>query len=246
MKKLVHIISVVVALITIAMGWILGSSYFVLRRIEFFGMDTISEQEIVNRLPFRTGDNLLWISTQDAENLLLTNKKIESVEIEKHFPDAISINIVEKKPYYLLNCGEIWGITQNCEAIPIKDFRKLPSLPIVNIEDEYIPKPYYVIHNPAVIRSVNFLNTLSRYRPDFLDNISEIYSPQKDQFEIVMAKTGLTVIMRENPQVLNELDIILNNIGEQIDKAVEIDLRFPNQGIVRYKLDQKKSSQDKG
>ncbi|MCD6595828.1 FtsQ-type POTRA domain-containing protein [bacterium] len=234
MKKTIRISSIVLAFMVLGISWALSSSYFTIRRIEFYGLDTVSEMQIHKKLTFHRGENLLSISTKKAEREILTDRRIESVTIKKCYPDGVIVEINEKKPQYLLNCGELWGVTKNCEAIPIKDYRKLPNLPIIDNKWELNPKAYYPIPDSSVIYTVAFLNRISRERPAFLDEISEIYSPNRGEYEIYLLQGGIEVRMIDKPETLDRLAIIMNKLRKDEIDAIEIDLRFPGQGIVRY------------
>jgi len=235
--RILRVLAIVVALYTLSAGWALTGSHFNIRRIEFFGLNSIHEDELLKKLPFRRGDNLLVISTDEIENAILSDRRIETVDVRKSYPDGIIIEVVEKTPMYLLNCGEIWGLTQKGEAIPIDDIRRMPSLPIVDACMHYSPKPFYKVNDSEVLRSVSFLNMVSSEHPEFLDRISEINSPINGEFELTLIDDGVLVRIADKPDDLDRLAIIIDNIGEDSGKTIEIDLRFPNQGIVKYMSD---------
>ncbi len=241
-KRIFRISAIIFSLLALGVSWALSSSYFDVRRIEYYGLDRMRESDIQKKLPFHRGENLLLISTEKVKQRILTDKRIADVKVEKCYPDAVIIEVSEKKPQYLLNCGELWGVTKNCEAIPIEDYRKLPNLPIIDNKWMLMPKAYCSIPDSSVQRTVAFLNKISMEKPAFLDQISEIYSPNPDEYEIYLMRGGIRLRIMDKPKTLDKLAIILNKLEEDKIDVVEIDLRFPGQGIVRYKPYNKKNS----
>jgi len=233
MKRVFNISVIVFALCMLAVGWVLMSSHFLLRRIEIFGLSTVHEEEIMKRLPFDRGANLFLLSTGDAENAIKIDRRINAVTVSKSFPNGIIIEVVEKSSVYLLNCGEIWGLTDDGEAIPVLDVRKLPSLPIIDAGSQCCPKPYYKVADSSVLRAIAYLNKIAIERPEFLDIISGIYSPAEREFELVLINDGVKIKIKDQPEALDRLAVILDNLDKGFGEALEIDLRFPNQGIVR-------------
>jgi len=86
-----------------------------------------------------------------------------------------------------------------------------------------------------VVRSVAFLNRIAETDPDFLDRISEISSPEAGQFSLVLVGSGIEVKMSDDPAELEKLGVIIANLDTDTISPYEIDLRFPGQGIVRFK-----------
>ncbi len=234
MKKIFNIGIILAAAISLIVGWALITPYFTVKRVEFFGLRDIGENEIA--LPFHYGDNLLLLSTGFVEQNILADPRIERVKVRKRLPDGIEIFVVEKTPSYLLNCGEIWGLTKNGDAIPITDPRKISNLPLITTTQIYQPIPYKKVNEPSVLRALKFANKISDENPSFLDKVSEIISRENGEYSLFLVQNGIEVALSdksENP--LEKLNVIMNGLGTEEKDVVQIDLRFPDQGIVRFK-----------
>ena len=234
-KRMIHIALVVFALACMGTVWVLTSPTLALRRIEIYGLENLTEDDVLKKLPFSRGDNLLLISTAAAERRLAADGRIDSVSVRRSFPDGVIIWVHEKKPVYLLNCGTLWGISRDGVAIPIDDPRRVASLPVINVAENYSPLPYRPVVDSSVVRSVAFLNRIAETDPDFLDRISEISSPEAGQFSLVLVGSGIEVKMSDDPAELEKLGVIIANLDTDTISPYEIDLRFPGQGIVRFK-----------
>lgn len=241
MKRIFNIGIILGAVISIVMGWVLITPYFTIKRVEFFGLSDIGEDEIT--LPFHYGDNLLLLSTGFVEENILADPRIERVQVRKKLPDGVEIFVVEKTPSYLLNCGEIWGLTKKGYAIPLTDPRKISNLPLITTTQIYQPIPYKKVNEPSVLRALKFANKISDENPSFLDKVSEIISRKDNEYSLFLVQSGIEVSLSdesENP--LEKLNLIMNGLGSEKKDVVQIDLRFPDQGIVRFKKGYKKNS----
>ncbi len=234
-RRILHIILVAFALVSLGAVWFLTSPQFAIRRIEIYGLESLSEDDILKKLPFARGDNLLLISTDEAQRRLMADARIDSVSVSKSFPDGVVIEVHEKKPVYLLNCGRLWGVSRDGVAIPIDNPREIPSLPIIVSNDNYIPTAYHEIVDSNIVKVVVFLNRIWEKDPNFLDSISEVYSPMSGEYDLVLTGSGIVVRMSEDNDVFDELGIIISNLDTDTISPYEIDLRFPGQGIVRFK-----------
>ena len=234
-KKVLHIALVVVAVAMLGAAWVLTTPYLRLRRIEIYGLESLTEDEVLRRLPVVRGANLLFVSADDVVRALSADRRIDSVEVHKSYPDGLVIYVHEKKPMYLLNCGRLWGLSRDGVAIPLEDARKIPSLPIISPAGNYMPVPYHRVVDSSVVRSVAFMNHLADSVPEFFDRISEVFSPRPGEFDLVLAGSGIAVRMTDDTDALKRLRIILSNLDTDTISPYEIDLRFPGQGIVRFK-----------
>ena len=234
MRKVFSIGIVIIAAVSMIVGWALITPYFAIRRVEFFGLRSIKEDEI--RLPFDYGDNLLLMSASLVEERIGEDRRIERVEVRKRLPDGVEIFVVEKSPCYLLNCGELWGLTRNGEAIPMSDPRKIPNLPIITSVQMYQPIPYRKVNEPSVLRALKFANKIADENPSFLDEVSEFISRREGEYSLFLANTGIEVSLSDaGENSLEKLSVIMRELGEQKKDVVQIDLRFPEQGIVRFR-----------
>ena len=245
-KRTFNILALTAGLLAIATGWAMITPYFSIRRIEFFGLQSIHANRGELRLPFKYGDNLLMPKTKYAEEYIMQDCRIENVKVVKHYPDGVEIYITEKTPSYLLNCGTIWGLTSAGDAIPVADVRKLASLPVISATSSYQPLPYRRVNEPSVQRALQLANKIERKNPSFLDRISEIISPREREYSIFL-RSGIEVKLPDGDEkLLDRLSIILRNLGSDMANAFQIDMRFPEQGIVRFMQDNIKSKKNKG
>jgi len=103
MKKLsLKILAVVCILIILIMGVML-CPYFYIKTINVSGNGIVSRDEILNVCELNSKDiNLYAFNAFSAEDNLLKNPYIKSVDFKRVFPDTLDISIIERKP-----CGYI-------------------------------------------------------------------------------------------------------------------------------------------
>ncbi len=235
MRRAVNIALLLFGALALGAGWLLTTTRFAVKRIEFFGLVDVRRSELERLLPFSYGDNLLFVSTRAARRSILRDPRIEDVRVRRRLPDGVEVFVREKTPSYLLCCGKVWGITSAGDAIPIKDVRKLPSLPVISVVENYSPKPYRRVVAPSARRALEFLNFVAKTKPAFLGMISEVVSPREGEYVVFLADGGTQVVFPESsPKLFERLEFILRQLGPAADSVAEIDLRFPDQGIVRF------------
>ncbi len=242
MKK--PIFTFLAAFVLIALGFaiLLSDSIFSIEHIEITGFSNLGQKSL--QMSYLHGEDLLSLDTEALRKIILLNPRIENVVIHKILPNRLRIEIIEKKVAYLLNCGEIWGITKLGDALPPEYFKQLPNLPIIKVIEDYQPRPYQKVMAPSVQRAMVFLKQIEMQNVSFLDEISEIISDKDGECSVILRSGGITVRFPINKSLrLDELSAILQNLGNEKCNVVEIDLRFSGRGIVRFQQSTKSSSE---
>jgi len=217
-----------VAMLCLLGAWLVFSPIFDVQSVEISG-DTAFRA----LLPSNVRHNkVLFV---DERTFLENDVRAEKVFVIYVFPSKILLRFEEKTAVYLLNAGELFGISANAEILPISHFAAVPNLPIIFCDECTNLEFFRTVTDEPVRRCVKFLNDISLHQPEILDAISEIHSLSANEFELFLTDDNIKVRVDGNGSNLQRLELILNNLGEKRSQVFEIDLRYPEQGVVRFR-----------
>lgn len=215
-------------------------------KIVISGTKTYSEQELVQSL--YASQNVSWFSFNAAKaaSLVSALPAVESVCVEKHFPDTISVNIIEREAVALtfVNMGSATvpvqidrnGVlfTPNAEsAVFDRTIPIVSGLPIEHLSTGMrIPQKYRsLVEQIASIRSLP---------QKYFAAISEICVVPKEygNYELVLYPVGShTRVLTDrslSEEALQYMMVVLDIVKSLDSDISEIDLRY---GSVSYRTD---------
>jgi cell division protein FtsQ len=212
-------------------------------KISYSGENHISADDLTTLLaPMK---NLSWFSfsPEEAVSILSSNPAIDSVTVSKHFPDKISISIVEREPVAMTfividgrsipvqidKNGVLFpGVVQNQQdgSIPI-----ISGLPVEHLsEGMRIPAKYRVL-----IDQIAHIQSLPQ---KYFAAISEICVVPKEygnyELMLIPAKSRTRVLTDRalNEDALQYMMVVLDVVNSIEPDVSEIDLRY---GSVSYR-----------
>jgi cell division protein FtsQ len=124
-------------------AWALASPRFQLQEVSFTGLSHASRAELVRLSGLAPGQNLFCLDMAALERAMLQHPWVRSVEVTRHFPTAVSIQVVEHAPSALVVLGDLYVLDE--EGEPFK--RVTPGdgldLPLVTgVErEQYVADP---------------------------------------------------------------------------------------------------------
>jgi cell division protein FtsQ len=127
-------------------AWALSSPRFQLKEANFTGLTRASRAELVKLSGLALGQNLFALDVPALEKAMLQHPWVREVEVTRHFPAAVSVEVVEHTPEALVVLGDLYVLDR--EGEPFK--RVTPGdgldLPLVTgVErDEYVKEPVAV------------------------------------------------------------------------------------------------------
>ncbi len=217
-----------VAMLCLLGAWLVFSPIFDVSNVEISGTTAFRAL-----LPSNVRHNkVLFV---DEHTFLENDNRAEKISVSRVFPSEIVLRIEEKTAVYLLNAGELFGISANAEVLPISQFATVPNLPIIFCAECTNLQFFHAVTDESVRRCVKFLNDIASHQPEILDVISEVHSLSANEFELFLTDDNIKVRVDGNGSNLQRLELILNNLGEKRSQVFEIDLRYPDQGVVRFR-----------
>jgi hypothetical protein len=210
------------------------SSYFKIKEIKFsedsFSNTSLTE-EIQSNFEELMGKNLLFVEL-DSFKEIIVNKfpKIEEVNIEKDYPDQISVSFQEFK-----SAANIINVTNNIKksyiineiGFVIKEDFENPALPYIKIESD---DPINL--NNSIINKSNLsylLEAKESFESKFEMKITEvIYKPTPREVHLLTEKEFYIWLDIQNPyeEQLKKLKKILVKLDIYTEQLEYIDLRI--------------------
>ncbi len=89
--------------------YFLLSPYFNIKHITASGNEKITSDEIISLSGIKLDENMFKISSKEVEQAVKINAYIDSVNLKRKLPDSIEIQVVERKPAYMLTIGNAYA-----------------------------------------------------------------------------------------------------------------------------------------
>lgn len=167
-------------------SYITKSDNFLLTEIDISGESYLTEQEIIDMAGLKKNTNLLQYKINEIEARLLSSEWIQHVKITRILPSAFKIEIVERKPFFIIiNNNELYYLDNKAQYIAKIQKDKFIGLPVLYI-------------NNATINEINllphFINELETTKfPYALNEISWVNISQLYGFELFIESSNLTL-----------------------------------------------------
>jgi len=221
-RKTIHYALLVI--FVLAAGAILSfTAFFKVEEVRVVGCDRYSDTELIRDSGIRLEDNLLRVSTDQVEQLLLEKYPyIESVRVRRKLPPAIELQITQSVPSVAIMDGdEIVMITKQGKVLERGKLFIPPEIPVVKgistvMQDpEWKPDPDKPDEEPRLIKVQpgQVLGVLSREGLVMLDYLFE--AAEKTGFE------HITNVDITNP--LNMLIVFENRLLLKMGTEADLD-----------------------
>lgn len=170
--------------------YITESDNFLLAKIEISGESYLTEDEIIQLAGLRKNSNILQYKINQIEANLLSSNWIQDVKITRILPSTFRIEIIERKPIFIIiNNNELYYLDNKAQYIDKLNKEKFIALPVLYI-------------NNATAEEINML-------PDFMNEL------ETTKFSYSLNEIGWVNI---SPLYGFELFIESSNLTLQIDK----------------------------
>jgi cell division septal protein FtsQ len=217
--------------------WLEYGDCFRIAKIEVDGNDLVSKKEILKLARIRKNDNIWRVDLKAAENRILSNPWIGAVSVFRRHPDAIRIQLEEKKPIALLKSdGRFYALDRELTLLPANP-GKCYTLPILSFSTGGNPKYGKAVANKSVREGMALLLFLLKDRPDLYPQISEI-GPGAEGLVLYTARGGIPVRIGRGGYdwKIRYLEAILAEMetNPSLTNAEYIDLRYEGQVFVGF------------
>lgn len=189
------------------------TDYFKIQEVLIEGHSKLLKQDIAVQLEQMKGKNIVYLNTNEIENLIKTDVRVKKVSVKKLFPSKIEVTLEEKQPYVYVKKGDETLLADK-DLVIYGDILEDPSrnIPVIEYTND---------------ESLNAIKTiLSKIRnKDFYAMISEIRQSEKN-YEILLINN---VKIITDTQVTDKKYEDAYKLYERIKKerrVTSMDLRF--------------------
>ena len=84
----------------------IDTDYFKIQEVLIEGQSKLLKQDIATQLEHMKGKNIVYLNTNEIENLIKTDVRVKKVSVRKLFPSKIEVILEERKPYAYVKKGD--------------------------------------------------------------------------------------------------------------------------------------------
>jgi cell division protein FtsQ len=189
-----------VALLSLVAGSIFGCykaiksvSLFSLKNIEVSACKHVTRDELLGLAGVEPGKDLLHMNLKQMGEHILQNPWVETVRINRYFPDTVSISITEREPVAIINMGFIYYLDKKGTVFKVLTQGDTLDFPIVTgfSEEELGSDPKGT--REALESTCNLLKILREKGAFILADVSEIHYDKGYGFTLFTASGALPV-----------------------------------------------------
>ena len=84
----------------------IDTDYFKIQEVLIEGQSKLLKQDIATQLEHMKGKNIVYLNTNEIENLIKTDVRVKKVSVRKLFPSKIVVTLEEREPYVYVKKGD--------------------------------------------------------------------------------------------------------------------------------------------
>jgi cell division protein FtsQ len=230
------------AAVTLA-GVILYGSYRALTTVTLFSLKSIevstakhlTRDEILGMAGVEPGKDLLRMNLKRMGEHILQNPWVETVRINRYFPDAVSIVITEREPVAIVNMGFIYYLDKKGNVFKVLNQGDKLDFPVVTgfSEEELGSDPKGT--KEALEATCDLLKILREKGAFILADVSEIHYDKGYGFTLFTAAGALPVKVGSGdfPAKVERFARIYRDLMVQLPSIRYIDLDYNDKIIVK-------------
>lgn len=215
--------------------WLKESGSFRVRRVHVVGNSSISKADILKRAHIPISKKIWSIDLEQTELAILENRFVKSVHVVRAFPDAIFIEIEERKPIALLKVhGVLYVLDQ--EGVLLPSSPNYYDLPVVCGPIGHSFQIGQPVESFEIQKAIHFLRLVMQDRPRLYGDISEVITEKEEGLLLYLSSLRTLVKIGENEfeWKIRYLDAVVNELERDVfvSEVKYLDLRFQGQVIV--------------
>jgi cell division septal protein FtsQ len=193
-------IAVVLVVVVLASGTLYGGyravsaiTLFSLKTIEVSTARHLTREEILGLAGVEPGKDLLRMNLKRMGEHILENPWVETVQINRYFPDGLSIIITEREPVAIVNMGFIYYLDGKANVFKVLNQGDRLDFPVVTgfSEEELGSDPKGT--REALQETCSLLKTLRENGAFILADVSEIHYDKGYGFTLFTSSGALPV-----------------------------------------------------
>lgn len=232
-KKLIKKLTIGVFVIVIGIIiFIYKSPIFNLSKINITGLVSLKNESIQEMLKYEIGQNIFTIDYNEMEDILLSNKYIKNIKINKSGINSLEIEIVESEiGFYIEDKGDIIIINNQgeiVESIDTIEGKNLLKLEGINLEGIQIGDK---INDSNYLEQV--LDTFYKMQRELKD-LYKITNINISNMEKISCNIGnVNIILGNYENIKDNMNLALNAIDQKVITKGYIDMSFDGIPIIK-------------
>ena len=212
--------------------FIYKSPIFNLSKINITGLVSIKNESLQEVLKYEIGQNIFTIDYKEMEDVLLSNKYIKSININKSSINSLKIDIVENEiGFYIEDKGDMIIINNQgeiVEAINTVEDKNLLKLEGVNLEGLNIGDK--ISDRPDLEKVLNSFYKMQRE----LKDLYKITNINISDMNKISSKIGdVNIILGNYEDIIPNMNLALNAIEQKIITKGYIDMSFDGIPVIK-------------
>ena len=212
-----------------------SATYFRLKIIDVSNAKRLTPEEILGLAGIESGKDLLRMNLKRMGEHILQNPWVETVRINRYFPDALSITITEREPLAIVNMGFIYYLDKNANVFKVLNQGDNLDYPVVTgfSEEELGTDPKGT--KDALKSTCELLKILREKGAFILADVSEIHYDKGYGFTMFTASGALPVKIGAGDFTakIERFALIYRDLMVQRPLLQYIDLDFNDKIIVK-------------
>ena len=229
--------SILIAILTIAsFQWANYRKIFQLGELSISGENFLAKSEYNEIIGSIDVKSIKDFDIEDLSERLELNPFVKAVRVSKHYPGAIKIEIVERKPIAIINNKVQLMIDDNAIVLPNNTTIENSLIPVLsgfNPATDLYPLGQ-ITYSIKVKEAIEILAYIKNNYSDFYDEISELTINKDDEYEIILSEEPTRVILGKN-NISKKIKILKNfdkALGQrQLTSYRLLDMRYSKQLI---------------
>ncbi|MGB9081200.1 MAG: FtsQ-type POTRA domain-containing protein [Desulfuromonadaceae bacterium] len=228
--------------LTLAGGILYGSyrafmsvTLFSVKSIEVSNARHLTRDEILGLAGVEPGKDLLRMNLKRMGEHILQNPWVETVQINRYFPDTVSITITEREPVAIVNMGFIYYLDKKGNVFKVLNQGDKLDYPVVTgfSEEEMGSNPKGT--REALEATCDLLKILREKGAFILADVSEIHYDEGYGFTLFTASGALPIKVGSGdfPSKVERFASIYRSLMVQLPSIHYIDLDYSDKIIVK-------------
>jgi cell division protein FtsQ len=196
----------------------------------------VTDEVIVSQLGDIQGLSLLALDPEKLEARLRKHPRLLNAKVRRHLDRRLLVEVEERRPIALLGAGVMVEVDANGVVLPPVARGALPDLPILVGLGTRLPAPGTRLQSPALRGALDLLQELGGTDPEFLAMVSEIDLSRSPIYRLHLVGRSAILVAHArslSPAKLSGVRAVLDDLERRGRNAVEVDLRFEGQLVVR-------------
>ncbi len=222
-----------------AFSWASYTKMLSVKSILVTGSKIIPASDYTNSLQDLIGLPVSQLHNKTIAERLETSPYVQAARVSIHFPDVLSVELVEREPIAMINMDPIMFIDQYSVVLPNNSTVIEMNIPILSGFNE--TKNLFPVGKPTLSSKIRettkIIVRIQNLNPTLYKNISEIRLNHQDEYELILLEKPTKVLLglkniSKKIHILKEFGLSLSQKRHLTDFST-IDLRYNNQVIVR-------------